>query len=353
MRSHAEGSLTRVRIRPFADGDYPRAVEIHTLVYPSAPTTEAEERYYDRVWDTTRFARYRTVAEDAGGRVVAVGRYNHVPDEFHPEKYAVDIAVDPACRRRGVGGALYAHLIALLRAHGAIAARAGVPNEEDAESLGFLARRGFVETHRGWQSRLDVAGFAFGRFATAEPRVAARGIAITTLGAETVRGPQALRGVYELTTACERDVPSADPVTPVPFDLFVAHTVASPNYLADAFFLAKDGDRYVGLSALWRLYAAPDVLQQGLTGVLPAYRGRGIALALKLQTVRFAQATGARQIWTWNDSRNRPMLRINEAMGFVKQPASVGLEKPLREGPGNPGAETSPAGIPHGPRQAL
>lgn len=27
--------------------------------------------------------------------------------------------------------------------------------------------------------------------------------------------------------------------------------------------------------------------------------------------------------------RNRPMLRINEAMGFVKQPASINFEKAL------------------------
>ena len=29
---------------------------------------------------------------------------------------------------------------------------------------------------------------------------------------------------------------------------------------------------------------------------------------------------------TWNDQRNQPMLAINEALGFAKQPAWIGLE---------------------------
>jgi len=75
--------------------------------------------------------------------------------------------------------------------------------------------------------------------------------------------------------------------------------------------------------------AEPGIIYQGLTGVLREYRGRGIAMALKLQTVRYARDHGYREIRTWSDARNRPMLRIKEAMGFVKQPASINFESPL------------------------
>jgi hypothetical protein len=50
-------------------------------------------------------------------------------------------------------------------------------------------------------------------------------------------------------------------------------------------------------------------------------------MALKLQTVRYAREHGYREIRTGNDARNRPMLRINEAMEFVKQPAWITFEK--------------------------
>jgi len=43
--------------------------------------------------------------------------------------------------------------------------------------------------------------------------------------------------------------------------------------------------------------------------------------------VEYARAHGIREIKTWNDQRNQPMLRINEAMGFVKQPAWIEMRK--------------------------
>ena len=41
-------------------------------------------------------------------------------------------------------------------------------------------------------------------------------------------------------------------------------------------------------------------------------------MALKLLSVRFARRFGARSLWTKNNSQNRPMLAINDKMGYVK-----------------------------------
>jgi GNAT superfamily N-acetyltransferase len=328
----ADQSIThtglRLRIREFQDGDYPRHVEIVNLAYPDHVWTVEEARHRDMHWDYTRYVQVRVVAESDSG-IVGIGRINHLPDEFHPRKYWLEVAVDPAARRQGIGGALYTWLLNDLRARGAIAARAGVSREIDQESIGFLTRRGFVVVQRGWQSRLDVAAFEFERFAGAEDRAASQGIVLTTLAVEQVHDPEVLRRAYALTMACEQDVPSTDPVTETSFEHFLAHAITSPNALPEAFFLARSGGSYVGMSAMYRPAAEPGIIYQGLTGVLREYRGRGIAMALKLQTVRYARDHGYREIRTWNDTRNRLMLRINEAMGFVKQPASINFEKAL------------------------
>jgi predicted GNAT superfamily acetyltransferase len=101
--------------------------------------------------------------------------------------------------------------------------------------------------------------------------------------------------------------------------------------MADAFFIAVDRDgRWVGMSNLERQLEDPTFVWQGLTGTLREDRGRGIAMALKLRTVTFAQRMGVDHIKTWNDQRNRPMLSINEAMGFEKQPAWIAIELALR-----------------------
>ncbi|MGQ0570022.1 MAG: GNAT family N-acetyltransferase [Armatimonadota bacterium] len=318
-----------IGVRPFRDGDYPRFVEIVNLSYPDDLWSEEEARHRDVTWDHSRYVKVRLMAEDDGGRIFGLGRINHVPDEYHPHKYYLDIVVDPTFRRRGAGATLYERLLAELRLRGAIAVRAGVHRETETESIGFLVRRGFVEAERGWQSRLHVPSFDVARFAGAAERTARQGIALTTLGAERARDPQALRKAYELTTATEQDAPSVDAVTETTFEYFLNHAVRSPKALPDAHFLAMDGHRYIGVSALYRPLAQPGVLQQDLTGVLREYRGKGIAMALKLQTVGYAREHGYHEIRTWNDARNRPMLRINEALGFVKQPAWIGYEKTL------------------------
>ncbi len=56
-------------------------------------------------------------------------------------------------------------------------------------------------------------------------------------------------------------------------------------------------------------------------------------MALKLAIVECAKNRGGREIRTWNDTLNRAMLRINEAMGFTKQPAEIVYLKDLTAAP--------------------
>jgi RimJ/RimL family protein N-acetyltransferase len=46
------------------------------------------------------------------------------------------------------------------------------------------------------------------------------------------------------------------------------------------------------------------------------YRGRGLALAVKLATTHWAAAHGITQIATTNDETNAPMLAINARLGY-------------------------------------
>jgi GNAT superfamily N-acetyltransferase len=317
-----------IPLRPFRDDDYPRLVEIRNRVYPDYPESLDEIRHDDATWDSQRYGRLRLVAEDVDGRMVAYGQINHMPSQFHPRKFELDVVVDPGCQRRGIGSALYDRLLEELAARNALLTRAQV-QESMSASVAFLARRGFDEVQREWESRLDVAAFDFASFSGADERVTQAGISITTLAAERERDPDVLGKLYQLHATCERDVPSVDPVTDVPVELFLARAIEAPGALADAHFLARHGERYVGLSSLFRSLEDPHILYQELTGVLRDYRGQGIAMALKLATVRYARTHGYREIRTWNDTRNRPMLRINEAMGFQKQPAWIVFEKGL------------------------
>jgi GNAT superfamily N-acetyltransferase len=322
-------------IRPFVERDYAAYIAVHNRVWPHEPIAESELRYSESIWDDTRFFKQRLVAEDEAGQPVGFGAVGHLPEQFHPGKYGLGVFVDPAARRRGHGGALYDALSGLLRQRQAISARARA-KEADEASIRFATNRGFVEMRREWPSRLDVAGFEMERFAGAMERIAGQGITITTLADEAPANPNLWPEMYELDTICARDIPDIDPFTAMPYDDFVKTYITAPYVLPDAFFLAKalgaPRDRYVGVARLWSSEEEPDLLNQDLTGVIPEYRGKGIAMALKLKTVEYARATGKRQIRTWNDTLNRPMLRINEAMGFIKEPAEIAFLKDLTAG---------------------
>lgn len=317
-----------VQLRPFRESDLPRLVAIANAVEPDDPTTEAMARHADTTWDDRRHYRLRLTAEDEHGHILGFGSIRHSAHHFHPHKYRLDLRVDPAQQRRGAGSALYERLLTALRERAAIAVRATAKESRPA-GVAFLLHRGFLERQREWESRLAVPAFDFAPLAEAEPRVAAQGIAITTLQAELANHPDATRQAYELYLACERNVPDVDPVTDVSYDYFLAHNVEAPNALPDAWFLAKDGERYVGVSDLFGSPADPALLYQGLTGVLRPYRGRGIAMALKLHGIRYARRHGIQTIVTGNGSTNAAMLRINDALGFQRQPPWIEFLKSL------------------------
>jgi GNAT superfamily N-acetyltransferase len=320
---------TTAALRAFTSDDYSAWVAGSNLCYPDYPWSIEEVRHQDDTWDHSRFFKARIVAED-DGRVVGSVEVSHQPSRFHPDRYWFDLWVLPDRRRHGHGSALHAAAVALLRERTALAATAGV-KESMTDGVDFTAKRGWVEVKRDWESRLVVAGFDFDRFAGATERVTAQGIRISTYADELARDSGAPQKAFELTDLCRRDVPAIDAATDITFEEWRQHWIDAPSFLADAFFIAIDRDgRWLGMSNLQRSIEDPSFIWQGLTGVRREARGTGLAMALKLETVRHAQRLGVDHIKTWNDQRNRPMLAINEAMGFAKQPAWIGLELRLR-----------------------
>ncbi|MBI2983291.1 MAG: GNAT family N-acetyltransferase [Chloroflexi bacterium] len=93
-------------------------------------------------------------------------------------------------------------------------------------------------------------------------------------------------------------------------------------------WVARIGDEIVGVSLL----AYPPVrgvVQTEWTGTARSVRGRGVARALKCETVMEAIALGIDRIHTDNDSQNRPILHINESMGYRPLPEMIQLIKTL------------------------
>ena len=67
-------------------------------------------------------------------------------------------------------------------------------------------------------------------------------------------------------------------------------------------------------------------MEIGLTGTRRAWRRKGLALALKLRGMQAAQAKGVKELWTGNATTNKPMLALNERLGFKPRPAFIQMK---------------------------
>ena len=91
-------------------------------------------------------------------------------------------------------------------------------------------------------------------------------------------------------------------------------------------FVALDGEQYIGLTVLEKGSDNVERLMTSFTGVRRAYRRRGIATALKVHSIQFAGRMGTRLILT-NNEEHSPMFQLNLKLGFQPQPADVDWKK--------------------------
>jgi GNAT superfamily N-acetyltransferase len=260
--------------------------------------------------------------------IVGFGVVSHVTDMFHPHKFWVEILVDPVSQGRGIGGTIFERLNGELKELNAVTAWAG--SRQDLPRLTeFYQRRGFGEKQIAWESRLDVSRVDPERFRDYSEKVQRQGVTITSLAEAQKEGQESLRKLHELVQIISADMPSPAPFTPTSYEQWEAFELKNPNLLPEGYMIAKDDSKYVGLSTVWRIDKEPRSLAQGNTGVRREYRGRGIAVALKLRVIDFARRNGYQKLKTWNASDNAAMLAVNTKLGFKREVGWITLEKSL------------------------
>lgn len=326
---HPAGVSARpyVRIREATEADDPRILEIGNALFPDFRETLEEFRHGRERLRARGLTDALVVAESPEGQIIGYWHAHHMMGQLDLGRYRANVFVDQGWQRRGVGSALFDHMIAALVARGAEVIES-FGRETHPEIIAFLDTRGFRETLRTWELRLDLAHVDLEPFARYTDDVGKAGVKIVTLDEERARDPGALRRAYDLREAVMADIPSPIPHTPVPFEEFVHSNLESPRALPGAYFLAKIGNVYAGEANLRRPQEGAHLVHN-VTGVLPAYRGRGIAMALKLATIAYGRTHGHSEIRTWNEVRNTGMLAINERLGFVRQPAWITFGKSL------------------------
>jgi mycothiol synthase len=318
------------RFRPVRDSDYAAKSEIQGLRYPDNLVSPYEFRQRARLLKDPRIFHLGLVAEDSSRRsVVGFGSLYNSPWNFDPVKYSIELMVDPRHQGQGLGRSLFRVLEETARNRGATTLWASV-RSEDSRSLRFFNRSGFMERHRSWASRLDLAeslsaprpGFSF-----------PQEVVFTSIAEEGPERPDVRDRLYRLRLVSGKDAPTMGTHSGYAFEQFLDMTFHDPNFLPEATLVARVGDRYVSVTSLEIVKEEPETLHVSYTGTLREFRGRGLATELKRRSIEYARAHGYRYLSTDSDSLNTPMVKINEALGFRIQRTMIRGEKLLMQSP--------------------
>ena len=245
-----------------------------------------------------------------------------------PGRFFMKVLVAPGSRSRGLGSQMYEDALRAAREQGATHLESNV-RESDAISLGFAQARGFTIERRLFESALDLRDFDEHCFDDLMERVQAQGFRFFSL-AEAGVTDENKHKLYEVNRAAAMDDPGNTGSFP-DFYAFSKNVFEASWFRADTQILASQSDRWVGLAAIG-IYPADNHAYNAFTGVLREYRDRGLAQALKLQTILLAKREGMHYIRTHNDSNNAPMLAINRKLGYKPEPGYYRLLCVLDQG---------------------
>jgi len=229
-----------------------------------------------------------------------------------------EVAVLREARGSGVGSALLDSLSSWARELG-YTDLMGPVKETDDVSLAWAARRGFAEIGRNSLLALDLTR-------TARPSVdAPDGIEI----ASWAERPGVEAGMYAVAREAYPDVPGEEDAELASFDEWLAMDMQGAGDRPEATFVALSDGEVVAYAKLSLSRARPTVAMHDMTGVLRAWRGRGIARALKAAEIAWAMENDYERLETQNEERNEPIRRLNERYGYVVEPGSVTVRGPI------------------------
>ncbi len=308
------------------------------LQITNATSREANPRFNDFGLDEFRLissspgrVRHRFLAQGPEGEVVGVAEGSFADDGSNPDRLRIQISVEAASRRAGVGTALLARVVEL------------------AERLGR-------STLQSWHYDTIPAGRAFARAMGAREglqfhdnvlRIAELDLHLlqrwndqgptraTGYRVEVIEGPwpdHLLGDIAQLYFVLERDMPLSEGVEPREWSAeLVASMQAHYRKLTSsisALAFEESTGGVIGLTQLLKRDSDPTTWIVTTTMVDPTHRGKGIGKWIKAAATLEALSRwpGAVYQETGNAFTNEPMLAINREMGFEHELTTTDVE---------------------------
>jgi GNAT superfamily N-acetyltransferase len=287
--------------------------ELHNACHPDDPVLPQDLHGWLESLDERESFVAEEGGEVVGGAWIATERGRPTPE--------ARVLVPRPHRKRGVGTALFAAVSGWARERGHTHVEARV-RETEPEALRFAEQRGFEEIGRERGLELDLRLIEVPAFG------APPGIEIATWAER----PDAIRGIYEVACEAYPDVPGEEENRMASFDEWLKADMGGSGDRPEATFVALADGEVVGYAKFSLTDAQPTVAYHDMTGVRRAWRGRGVAGALKAAEIRWAKERGYERLRTQNEERNTPIRRLNERFGYLPAPGRLLMRGPIAPG---------------------
>lgn len=335
----ADFQLRPVDIRTVTDRDLPTRLAFAEVGRqerrPDDPPVTAED-YRARIASIPDHVQLQAweVRETADGPIIASGSVGFQLEGSNQHLANIYIDVHPEYRQRGIARRLLGNIVNATEAAGRKMLNAEATNRVPA-STAFLERIG---GEAGLVSRTSQL-----RLSEVAPSLLEEWIATAPvndfdlLRFDTPVEPEGLDEAAELANRISNDVPRGDldmkpfHITP---EMILAmdrqlHATGGKNWV----LVARDrsNGKYAGLTMLsWRPQS-DYMVNQGITGVLPEYRRRGLGRWLKAELLKWVleQHPEVKVARTNNAESNSAMLGINIALGFQPYSQETVYQLPL------------------------
>lgn len=306
-------------LAPVGLADAGWVADLLTRCRPSEPTDPEVLRHS---WSSFQLAWFRRrLAVVAGGEPVGFANAHHAPWEREPERVG-RWSLSLLAHQEAFAACVRLKLEEMLKEEDALLLSSG-GWEDDGWLLGELERAGyrFDRLERQWE--LDLV-------AKREPllelnersrqRMSRLGVELTTLE-QLAHHPDIWKRLTAFYTEVEQDIPHSLPIHPMTEEEIRAE-LGGPDVHLDRVWLALRARQIIGLSFL-TYPPRRGHCWTGFTGTARAFRGRGIARAVKIQTLAQAIRLGVPRVRTGNDEHNAAILHINRSLGYEPIPGWV------------------------------
>jgi GNAT superfamily N-acetyltransferase len=307
------GKTMTIEIRPVSGyADLERWVAVRNEVAPDDPD------------DPTMMALVR--ASELGhvnllayedGEAVGTGMLAADPNSLESTHPYVEVMVPSRHRGQGVGTALLNELSERVRRLG----KEGIhveARENDAYSVDYLRRRGFVEQDRADHLVLELEGAD-----PVEP-TAPGGVSIHWLADRH----DLVRGAYEVAAETYPELGGPISKQAGSQQKWQVYELGDPRIALELAAVAVAGDDdVVGFGTLLRI-GGGNVGVHRITVVLPHWRGRGVGSALTGSQIAAARRASYERLeaWVWTDLQKR----LYQSLGYERRGAAIDFFGPLQ-----------------------